>query len=345
MRDLRKRHIIVWMRAARWLLPPLLTLATVGCWAGRGGAASSRKDFDGDGVNDAADPCALDPEDFDKFEDTDGCPEPDNDRDGVADAQDECPNRAGDCIDREPTYDEEYDDYYGYGSGYGSGGYGTGGVVGGALGGGIDTDGDGVVDTADACPSVPEDMDGFQDQDGCPDPDNDSDRILDGDDQCPDDAETYNGENDEDGCPDTGVLQVEEGVIVLFEQIHFRTDSAEIDPTSFPLLDTIARALAGNPHITLVEVQGHADDRGSDEYNIRLTRDRAASVVLAVTRRGIDPARLRSAGYGERCPIDPAHSTRARALNRRVEIKILRTLEGPTDVLLACEAGAELTPP
>jgi len=66
----------------------------------------------------------------------------------------------------------------------------------------IDTDGDGIPDKLDKCPTEPEDKDGFQDADGCPDPDNDNDGILDKDDKCPNEAEDKDGFEDEDGCPD-----------------------------------------------------------------------------------------------------------------------------------------------
>jgi outer membrane protein OmpA-like peptidoglycan-associated protein len=65
-----------------------------------------------------------------------------------------------------------------------------------------DNDGDGVLDAADKCPNEPEDKDGFQDEDGCPDPDNDGDGILDVDDLCPNDPEDKDGFEDQDGCPD-----------------------------------------------------------------------------------------------------------------------------------------------
>ena len=65
-----------------------------------------------------------------------------------------------------------------------------------------DRDGDGIKDDVDKCPDQPEDHDGFEDEDGCPDPDNDGDRILDVDDKCPNQPETYNGFQDDDGCPD-----------------------------------------------------------------------------------------------------------------------------------------------
>jgi hypothetical protein len=66
-----------------------------------------------------------------------------------------------------------------------------------------DDDGDGNENQTDACPLDPEDFDGFEDSDGCPDPDNDGDGILDSLDQCPSDPETVNGFNDEDGCVDS----------------------------------------------------------------------------------------------------------------------------------------------
>ena len=65
-----------------------------------------------------------------------------------------------------------------------------------------DKDGDGIPDAIDACPNEPEDKDGFQDDDGCPDPDNDGDGIPDVDDQCPNEPEDKDGFQDTDGCPE-----------------------------------------------------------------------------------------------------------------------------------------------
>ncbi|HHH31800.1 MAG TPA: hypothetical protein ENK57_26095 [Polyangiaceae bacterium] len=309
-------------------------------------------DRDGDGLRDDVDECVDEPEDFDGFADEDGCPDPDNDRDGILDVDDECPmipedrdgdadedgcpeggegDRDGDTIldavDRCPDEPEDLD---GFEDDEGCPD--------------IDNDEDGILDTEDLCPNEAEDVDGFEDGDGCPDVDNDGDRILDVDDLCPDVPERYNGTDDEDGCDDVGVLSIEDGVVQLFEQVHFAYDSAEILEESGPLLDTIARALNANPQLVFVEVQGHADDRGPDEYNVRLTRDRAASVVGALVQRGVRQERMRSAGYGWRCPAIPGHSPEARAANRRVQIIVLRDLEGPTGVEVACRAGEELIP-
>lgn len=65
-----------------------------------------------------------------------------------------------------------------------------------------DNDQDGVPDNLDGAPDAPEDYDGFQDADGVPDPDNDQDGILDRNDLCPDQAEDFDGHDDQDGCPD-----------------------------------------------------------------------------------------------------------------------------------------------
>ncbi len=78
-----------------------------------------------------------------------------------------------------------------------------------------DADGDGIQDDLDMCPTEAEDMDGFEDQDGCPDLDNDGDGIADADDKCPNDPEDIDGFEDEDGCPDPdndgdGILDVDD---------------------------------------------------------------------------------------------------------------------------------------
>jgi len=66
----------------------------------------------------------------------------------------------------------------------------------------VDSDGDGIPDNEDQCPDMPEDFDGYMDNDGCPDYDNDGDGIYDASDRCPNDPEDYDGFQDEDGCSD-----------------------------------------------------------------------------------------------------------------------------------------------
>lgn len=309
-------------------------------------------DRDGDGYKDDEDQCPDEPEDFDGFADEDGCPDPDNDRDGILDDDDECPNvpedRDGDAdhdgcpegesgdrdgdgiLDEDDECPDDPEDRDGFEDEDGCPD--------------PDNDQDGILDEDDLCPDQPEDFDGFQDEDGCPDPDNDADQILDVDDECPNDPEMYNGFEDEDGCPDRGDVIIEDNNIIILEKIYFETDSAVIQERSYSIIDAVAATLNGNPQIRLVEIQGHADERGGDEYNLRLTRDRAASVVEAVVQRGVDRERLRSAGYGEVCPINPQSNPAAWEENRRVEFKIIETDEGPTGVEVACAAGRRYVP-
>jgi len=309
-------------------------------------------DRDHDGLKDDIDQCPDDPEDHDGFQDEDGCPDPDNDRDGILDIDDACP-----LVPEDHDGDEDEDGC-------------PEGAIGDRDGDGIaddvdkcpdepedrdgfqdedgcpdpDNDRDGILDVDDACPNDPEDRDGFQDEDGCPDPDNDRDRILDVQDQCPNEPETYNGFKDEDGCPDKGSVIIENNAIIILEKIYFETDSAEILPRSFPIVDAVAATIQGNPELLKVEIQGHADERATDAYNLRLTAARAASVRAALVKRGVDGKRLRSAGYGERCPVDPGHEESAWEKNRRVEFKIIRTDAGPTGVEVACPAAKDLIP-
>ncbi|MFI5288810.1 MAG: OmpA family protein [Polyangia bacterium] len=294
-------------------------------------------DRDGDGIKDDVDKCPDDPEDRDDFEDEDGCPDPDNDRDGIPDKLDKCPNepetkngfedqdgcpdstdldRDGDGIpDRIDKCPDDPEDKDGFEDEDGCPD--------------PDNDKDGILDQDDLCPNNPEDKDGFEDQDGCPDPDNDKDRILDKDDKCPNEPETYNGYQDEDGCPDKGRVILHRGKLEILDKIYFETAKAVIKPISYPILDAIVATLKGNPQILLIEVQGHADERGNDDYNMRLTEDRAAAVKTYLTEHGVEADRLQSHGYGETRPVCHEHNEACWSKNRRVEFVILRRSDNP----------------
>ncbi|HSR98166.1 MAG TPA: OmpA family protein [Kofleriaceae bacterium] len=289
-------------------------------------------DRDGDGIKDDVDKCPDDPEDFDGFEDEDGCPDPDNDRDGIPDVDDKCPDipedkdgiededgcpegekndRDGDGIpdnlDKCPDEPEDFDNFQD-----------EDGCP------DPDNDGDGILDVDDLCPNDPEDKDGFEDQDGCPDPDNDKDRIPDKDDKCPNEPETYNGFEDEDGCPDRGRVVVTDTSIEILDVIYFEYDKAIIKSVSYPILDAVAATLQGNPSIQLIEIQGHTDERGDDAYNLDLSDRRAKAVQKYLTDKGVDEKRLTAQGYGETQPLDRRHNEAAWAKNRRVAFLILK---------------------
>jgi OOP family OmpA-OmpF porin len=283
-------------------------------------------DRDGDGFKDDEDDCPDQPEDKDGFEDTRdeapegqlGCPDPDNDKDGILDVDDACPNNPED-----KDGDEDNDGCPESRDG--------------------DRDGDGILDSRDKCPDDPEDKDGFEDKDGCPDPDNDKDGIPDVDDACPNDPEDKDGNEDQDGCPEEepkGPVIIQGNEILIFEKVQFATGSAKILPASDSILDAVSKTLKEHPEFTLVEVQGHADSRADDKYNLNLTKQRAKAVMDALVKRGVEASRIRSMGFGEYCPQDPEENEKAWETNRRVEFKIVRTKDGPTDVVLGCDAAA-----
>jgi outer membrane protein OmpA-like peptidoglycan-associated protein len=305
-------------------------------------------DRDGDGYKDDQDQCPDEPEDFDGFQDGDGCPDPDNDNDGILDVDDRCPNiaedrdgdhdedgcpeaaregdRDGDGIpDSKDKCPDDPEDKDGFEDTDGCPEY--------------DNDKDGIPDKDDSCPDDAEDKDKFEDEDGCPDPDNDKDQIPDVKDKCPNDPETYNGFQDEDGCPDKGKVIIEGSDIVILEKVQFETNSAKILPQSNDILDAVAATMKGHPEFLVMEVAGHADERSSDEHNLQLTKARAASVMDALQKRGVKTNRLVSQGYGEYCPLDNASNPAAWEKNRRVEFKIVKTEEGDTGVSRGCDTA------
>ncbi|MCA9541222.1 MAG: OmpA family protein, partial [Myxococcales bacterium] len=192
-----------------------------------------------------------------------------------------------------------------------------------------DNDQDGVLDTDDKCPLDPEDKDDFEDADGCPEPDNDKDGILDNVDQCPNEPEVIDGVADEDGCPDAPRLQVQCDRIELNGAIYFETDSAVIRKVSFALLDEIAAALAKHAEIKKVSIEGHTDDRGSDEYNLDLSTRRVESVRDYLVGKQVASERLVFKGLGEGKPIADNATEEGRAKNRRVEFRIVEADERP----------------
>jgi outer membrane protein OmpA-like peptidoglycan-associated protein len=289
-------------------------------------------DCDEDGLINLQDDCPFDAEDFDGFQDNDGCPELDNDGDGVPDIDDACPLAPEDldgnededgCAETEIT----------------------------------DIDGDGIIDEEDACPEDPEDDDGFDDEDGCPDPDNDRDGLLDADDECPDDPEDVDGYEEEVGCPDPdndgdglsdsedacpnepedfdgfedtdGCPEEGEGLVTLTceqieiqEAVQFESDSAEIEDDSFELLGQVANVLTTASYITRIRVEGHTDDRGTAESNLVLSERRANAVRGYLVAAGVTQT-IDAAGFGEESPVADNTASRGRRENRRVEFHVV----------------------
>jgi outer membrane protein OmpA-like peptidoglycan-associated protein len=156
--------------------------------------------------------------------------------------------------------------------------------------------------------------------DECPDRDSDGDRIVDKDDLCPFEP----GPKEEAGCPTGRTIVVNESKFIVPRPILFEFDKAIIRPVSYPILDELAQAIHGHAEITLIEVQGHTDERGGHAYNADLSSRRARAVVEYLTSHGVDATRLTSKGYGETQPVDLHHNELAWAKNRRVEFVIVK---------------------
>jgi OmpA-OmpF porin, OOP family len=256
----------------------------------RGFVEAAPGDRDGDGYLDPVDKCPDKPENFNGFQDEDGCPDdPDTDGDGVPDSIDQC------------VLDPEDKDGY------------------------LDTDGcpeldndlDGIPDVTDKCPNEPEDFDGFEDEDGCPDPDNDKDNVPDVKDQCPNEPGSTTQEPL--GCPvKPSLVIVTDCEVKITQQIHFEFNKDKIRPESYPVLDAVVDVLDKNPKITL-EVQGHTDNKGAPAYNKDLSNRRAHSVMKYLIAHGVTIGRLTAVGYGMDRPIVDNSNEQNRALNRRVQ--------------------------
>jgi outer membrane protein OmpA-like peptidoglycan-associated protein len=183
-----------------------------------------------------------------------------------------------------------------------------------------DRDGDGIPDAIDKCPDAAEDKDGFQDDDGCPDPDNDKDGIPDEADACPNEPETVNGFDDEDGCPDETPAAALEERVPLEERILFETGQFMVGGEGRAALAKVARKWPQHPEWDRLVIEGHADRRGSDTFNLQLSRDRAAEVHGILVQLGVPAEKLRIRAFGNRRSRVPGEDAEADRENRRVEL-------------------------
>ena len=259
------------------------------------------KDTDGDGVYDKDDACPETP----GLKEFMGCPDTDGDK--IADKDDSCPEVAG-----LPEFN-----------------------------GCPDTDGDGIVDNEDACPEVkgtkimkgcPDaDGDGVADKDdncpevkgpaanaGCPWPDTDGDGVADKDDQCP----TVAGTVANNGCPEVSDEAINK-LNSYAKTILFNSGKSSFQKQTMPVLQAITAILKEYPSANFM-IEGHTDSQGADSLNQKLSEDRAGAVKTYLVENGIDAARLTSAGFGESKPIDSNKTSKGRANNRRVEVKLVK---------------------
>ena len=300
--------------ATKYILPDKAKMVNVAlgfsiCWG------TNRPDKDKDGVWNKLDQCPNTPRGVKV--DSVGCPL-DGDHDGVPDYLDQCPNTLPEAVAFVDSVgcDKDSDgdgvpDYIDQCPGTPEAAWGKVDSVGCPL----DTDGDGVPDYMDECPNTKKEAIGFVDEKGC-DLDSDGDGVPDYKDECPHVA----GVKINKGCP-----EIKREVRILLEKamqgIEFETNKATIKKKSFPLLDKIAQTFIDNSNY-IIEVQGHTDNVGKAEYNMRLSDDRANSVMNYLISKGVPSTRMTARGYGMTMPIADNKTKAGRQKNRRVEFKI-----------------------
>lgn len=124
--------------------------------------------------------------------------------------------------------------------------------------------------------------------------------------------------------PKTPNVVITANEVKLKKEIHFLHGSAEILPDSMAILEEAADVLRSHAELTNIEVQGHTDDSGTPEYNLKLSADRANAVRDVFVRNGVDAGRLSAHGYGQDKPLVPNTSPKNRAKNRRVQLVIMK---------------------
>lgn len=141
--------------------------------------------------------------------------------------------------------------------------------------------------------------------------DSDGDGVLDRDDRCPD---TLPGAQvNSEGC-------VIANQTITLADIHFETGSANLKPGAQEALLNVSQALRSQPD-TRVEIAGHTDSQGNDNFNLRLSQQRANSVRAYLIRNGVAAEQLSANGYGETQPVATNDTAEGRAANRRVEMR------------------------
>ena len=171
----------------------------------------------------------------------------------------------------------------------------------------IDSDGDGVPDSRDRCPGTP--AGAKVDQYGC-ELDSDGDGVVDSMDRCP---------NTPKGVPvDTNGCEL--AAEFKLDGVTFEFDSAKITADSTAKLDDVVKIITRNPDVK-VEIAGHTDSQGNDEYNMGLSERRAKAVEDYLIAHGAKDANMTVKGYGETQPVADNGTNEGRAANRRVEFR------------------------
>jgi outer membrane protein OmpA-like peptidoglycan-associated protein len=122
---------------------------------------------------------------------------------------------------------------------------------------------------------------------------------------------------------DLALAPIEIGVTVRLKNIYFDFDKTTLKTESFVELNKVVDLLKQNPSLE-IEIEGHTDSKGSDQYNKDLSQGRAQSVVDYIASQNISKSRLTAKGFGESKPIDTNETEEGKANNRRVEFTIVK---------------------
>jgi outer membrane protein OmpA-like peptidoglycan-associated protein len=122
--------------------------------------------------------------------------------------------------------------------------------------------------------------------------------------------------------PTQANVVVTKNELKLKRQVHFLFDSAEIQPDSQAILEEIAEALRSHAELLSIEIQGHTDDLGTPDHNLRLSEARAIAVRDALVMLGVEGNRLTARGYGKEKPLVRNTTAEGRTKNRRVQLML-----------------------
>ena len=257
------------------------------------------KDTDKDGIYDQYDDCPDQP----GLPAFNGCP--DNDGDGIVNSKDSCPDVAGlvefdGCPDTDGDGIPDKEDRC----------VNEPGSL--EMGGCPDTDGDGVADVDDGCVEVA----GPVENSGCPWPDSDGDSVLDKDDKCPNVAGLVNNA----GCPNPSE-EIMEKLNAVGAKVPFELNKAVLGAKVKGLLDFVAEIMNEYSESKFI-IEGHTDSSGPQEFNQKLSENRANSVKDYLVSTGISADRMSVVGLGEDKPTNSNDTRKGRIINRRVEFKV-----------------------
>ncbi len=184
-----------------------------------------------------------------------------------------------------------------------------------------DDDDDGIANLFDLCPKAPEDLDSFEDSDGCPDPDNDGDGIADVEDSEPNVPETFNGSLDTDGAPDDAPARLVD-LQSKMKPILFARNATRLSRAEVQVIEALGEVIRRLGPDVRILVLGHSDGKGSPQTKFRVSRERAQTVRRALIKAGVSAKQVSVEGRGDSELVDSAGTPEAASANRRVVLEL-----------------------